>query len=41
VMMGDDEISKRAFCDFAAHVVRSISMRNANIEQAKVASVVS
>jgi ATP-binding protein involved in chromosome partitioning len=41
VMMSDDEISKRAFCDFAAHVVRSISMRNANIEQAKVASVVS
>ena len=27
--------------DFAAHVVRSIAMRNANIEQAKVASVVS
>jgi ATP-binding protein involved in chromosome partitioning len=41
VMMGDDEVSKQAFCDFAAHVVRSISMRNANIEQAKVASVVS
>jgi ATP-binding protein involved in chromosome partitioning len=41
VMMSDDEISKQAFCDFAAHVVRSISMRNANIEQAKVASVVS
>jgi ATP-binding protein involved in chromosome partitioning len=41
VMMGDDEITKKAFRDFAAHVVRSIAMRNANIEQAKVASVVS
>jgi ATP-binding protein involved in chromosome partitioning len=41
VMMSDDENSKKAFSDFAAHVVRSISMRNANIEQAKVASVVS
>src|SRR5678816_4156394 len=41
VMVGDDEISKKAFCDFAAYVVRSISMRNANMEQAKVASVVS
>src|SRR5262245_39908519 len=35
VMMGDDEITKRAFSDFAGHVVRSIAMRNANIEQAK------
>lgn len=41
VMMGDDEISKKAFAEFAAHVVRSIAMRNANIEQEKVASVVS
>jgi len=41
VMMGDDEITKKAFRDFAAHVIRSIAMRNANIEQAKVASVVS
>jgi ATP-binding protein involved in chromosome partitioning len=41
VMMSDDEISKKAFSDFAAHVVRSIAMRNANIGQAKVASVVS
>jgi hypothetical protein len=39
--MSDDAITKQAFGDFAAHVVRSISMRNANIEQAKVASVVS
>ncbi len=41
VMVSDDEVSKKAFYDFAAHVVRSIAMRNANIEQAKVASVVS
>jgi ATP-binding protein involved in chromosome partitioning len=41
VMMGDDEITKKAFRDFAAHVIRSIAMRNANIEQAKVASLVS
>jgi ATP-binding protein involved in chromosome partitioning len=41
VMVSDDEISKRAFCDFASYVVRSIAMRNANIDQAKVASVVS
>ena len=40
-MLSDDEISKQAFCGVAAHVVRSISMRNANMEPAKVASVVS
>ena len=41
VMISDDEVSKKAFIEFAAHVVRSISMRNANIEQEKVASVIS
>jgi len=41
VMMGDNEISKKAFSEFAAHVVRSIAMRNANIGQEKVASVIS
>src|SRR5215467_11049840 len=41
VMMSDDEISKKAFSEFAAHVVRSIAMRNANIGQEKVASVIS
>src|SRR5678815_4155579 len=40
VMVGDDEISKKAFSEFAAHVVRSIAMRNANIGQEKVASVI-
>jgi ATP-binding protein involved in chromosome partitioning len=41
VMMSDDEISKKAFENFAGHVVRSIAMRNANMEQVKVASLVS
>ena len=41
VMMGDDDASKKAFSEFAAHVVRSIAMRNANIGQEKVASVIS
>ena len=41
VMVSDDEVSKKAFSEFAAHVVRSIAMRNANIEQEKVASVIS
>lgn len=40
VMMSDDEVSKKAFSDFAAHVVRSVSMRNANIRGEKVAEVV-
>jgi ATP-binding protein involved in chromosome partitioning len=41
VMMSDDDVSKKAFEEFAGDVVRSIAMRNANIEQAKVASLVS
>jgi ATP-binding protein involved in chromosome partitioning len=41
VMMSDDDVSKKAFKEFAGDVVRSIAMRNANIEQAKVASLVS
>jgi len=41
VMVSDDEVSKKAFSEFAAHVVRSIAMRNANIGQEKVASVIS
>jgi ATP-binding protein involved in chromosome partitioning len=40
-MMSDDEISKKAFADFAADVARSISMRNANISSEKVAEIVS
>jgi ATP-binding protein involved in chromosome partitioning len=41
IMMSDDEVSKKAFADFAAHVVRSISMKNADIETQKVAELVS
>lgn len=41
VMMSDDEVSKQAFDGFTGHVVRSISMRNANIKKEKVAEVVS
>ncbi|WP_276505047.1 Mrp/NBP35 family ATP-binding protein [Terrimonas pollutisoli] len=41
VMVGNDEITKNAFEDFAALVVRSVSMRNADIEKEKVAEVVS
>ena len=41
VMGGSDEITKKAFEDFAALVVRSVSMRNANISTEKTAEVVS
>jgi ATP-binding protein involved in chromosome partitioning len=41
IMMSNDEVSKKAFADFAAQVVRSISMKNANIETQKVAELVS
>ncbi len=40
VMMSDDAISKSAFNDFAGAAARSISMRNANMNAEKVASVV-
>lgn len=40
VMVGDDEISKNAFEEFAAAAVRSISMRNANMSATEVAEVV-
>jgi len=40
VMMGDDEISKKAFAEFAAHVVRSVSMRNANMKSEEIAEAV-
>jgi ATP-binding protein involved in chromosome partitioning len=39
-MIGDDMISKKAFEAFAAQVVRSIAMRNANLSSEKVAEVV-
>jgi ATP-binding protein involved in chromosome partitioning len=39
-MMSDDVITKKAFEGFAAYVVRSIAMRNANISAEKIAEVV-
>ena len=39
-MISDDEISKKAFSEFASNAVRSIAMLNANIGMAKVAEVV-
>jgi len=40
VMMGDDEISKTAFSDFAGAVARSVSMRNAHMKSEEIAQVV-
>ena len=40
IMMSDDLITKKAFEGFAAHVVRSIAMRNANISAEKIAETV-
>ncbi len=40
VMMGDDAITKKAFEGFAAVVVRSIAMRNANMTAEKIAETV-
>jgi ATP-binding protein involved in chromosome partitioning len=41
VMMTDDTVTKKAFEEFAAHVVRSVSMRNANMTAEKVVETVS
>jgi len=40
VMMGDDEITKAAFSEFAGVVARSVSMRNAHMNADEVAEVV-
>jgi len=40
VMMGDDEITRAAFAEFAGTVARSISMRNAHMKAEEVAEVV-
>jgi ATP-binding protein involved in chromosome partitioning len=40
VMMGDDTISRKAFEEFAGHVVRSVSMRNANMKSEQIAEAV-
>jgi ATP-binding protein involved in chromosome partitioning len=39
VMLSDDEVSKKAFENFAAHVVRSVAMRNANVAATKISEV--
>jgi ATP-binding protein involved in chromosome partitioning len=36
-VLGDDEITRKAFEEFAGQVVRSVSMRNANLSAEKVA----
>lgn len=40
IMQSNDEITKQAFRHFADHVVRSISMRNANMSAERVAETV-
>ncbi len=40
IMVSDDEITKKAFEEFAAHVIRSVSMRNANMKSTEIAEVV-
>lgn len=40
LMVSDDAITKKAFSDFASHVVRSVAMRNANMSAEKVAETV-
>jgi ATP-binding protein involved in chromosome partitioning len=39
VMVGDDEISKQAFIDFAANATRGIAMRNADMPATEVSEV--
>jgi ATP-binding protein involved in chromosome partitioning len=41
IMTSDDQISRKAFEEFAALVVRSVSMRNANMSKEEAAEVVS
>lgn len=40
VMMSDDEVSKKAFYEFAGNVARSVSMRNARMSSEQVAEMV-
>lgn len=39
IMMSDDAVTKKAFMDFASVAVRSIAMRNANMQATKVSEV--
>jgi ATP-binding protein involved in chromosome partitioning len=40
IMVSNDEITKKAFCDFAADVIRTASMRNANMSSEKAAEMI-
>lgn len=40
VMISDDNVTKRAFMEFAANTIRSIAMRNANLAATKVVEVI-
>jgi ATP-binding protein involved in chromosome partitioning len=40
IMMGDDEVTRRAFLDFAGNVARSVSMRNAHLKSEEIAEIV-
>ncbi len=39
-MVGDDEITKKAFMDFTANAVRGIAMRNANMEPTEIQEII-
>jgi ATP-binding protein involved in chromosome partitioning len=39
VMIGDDEISKKAFTDFGDNAIRAISLRNANLPVTELSEV--
>jgi ATP-binding protein involved in chromosome partitioning len=38
-MVGEDVVTQKAFRDFAGNTVRSIAIRNANLESSKVVEV--
>jgi len=40
IMISDDEITKKAFQDFAANAIRGIAMRNANMEPTQILELV-
>ncbi|MEP7237629.1 MAG: Mrp/NBP35 family ATP-binding protein [Ferruginibacter sp.] len=39
-MVGDDDITKKAFMDFTANAVRGIAMRNANLEPTEIVEMI-
>jgi len=39
-MVGDDNITRKAFMDFASNAVRGIAMRNANLEPTEIVEIV-